>query len=139
MLRFTYPPSPKPPIVALAVPVAPAVAVVEKPRTPADLNFAWKASGSKELLPSRTFDDGKSTWLAWPKDATLPAILTRGTTGKEGPVNYTAQGDYIVIDGVPPQTRAARGQADGDAGLDPAPSHASRTGARAPNPRPDSE
>jgi len=71
--------------------------------TPADLNFAWTSAGAKQLLPARTFDDGKATWLAWPKDSAMPAILVREPNGEEGPVNYRVQGDYVVVDGVPAQ------------------------------------
>ena len=104
MLRFTYPAAPKPAPVA-AAPVT-AVAVPDgKPAEPdpATLNFAWASHGDKALLPSRLFDDGHSTFLAWPKDVPLPAILTSEAKGAEGPVNYTTRGEYVVVDGVPAQ------------------------------------
>jgi type IV secretion system protein VirB9 len=108
VMRFTYPPEPR-----RAVPVVPATALTPEPAlsladkapapTPADLNFAWTSAGAKQLLPARTFDDGKATWLAWPKDSAMPAILVREPNGEEGPVNYRVQGDYVVVDGVPAQ------------------------------------
>ena len=102
MLRFTYPAAPKA-APAPAVPV-PTVAVADtRPAEPdpATLNFAWTLRGDKALLPSRLFDDGHSTFLAWPQDVPLPAILIREASGAEGPVNYTTRGDYVVVDGVP--------------------------------------
>jgi type IV secretion system protein VirB9 len=104
MLRFTYPATPKPapaPVVDTAV----VATVVAKPAAPdpAILNFAWASRGDKALMPSRVFDDGHSTYLAWPKDMPLPAILTSEGKGAEGPVNYTTQGEYVVVDGVPAQ------------------------------------
>jgi type IV secretion system protein VirB9 len=105
VMRFLYPPEPKPapaPVVVAAAPPPKA--------TPADLNFAWASDGASQLLPARVFDDGRSTWLAWGHDATLPAILVREPNGAEGPVNYTVKGDYIVVDGVPPQLVLRQGK-----------------------------
>jgi type IV secretion system protein VirB9 len=105
MLRFTYPTPPK-----VAPPFAPppaaivAVASDTPPEPdPANLNFAWVSQGDKALLPSRSYDDGQSTYLTWSADVALPAILVREPGGTEGPVNYTVRGDTIVVDGVPPQ------------------------------------
>ncbi len=104
MLRFTYPAAPKPAPVP-AVPVTTVAVADAKPAEPdpATLNFAWGSRGDKALLPSRLFDDGHSTFLAWPKDVPLPAILTTEAKGTEGPVNYTTRGEYVVVDGVPAQ------------------------------------
>ena len=68
---------------------------------PADLNFAWSASGDPELLPENTFDDGSATFLTWPQGKQVPAILVENAKGVEGPVNFTVRGDTIVVDGVP--------------------------------------
>ena len=68
---------------------------------PAELNFAWASQGKRELLPERIFDDGDATFLAWPLDTALPAILIRDADGTEGPVNFAVRGDVIVVDGVP--------------------------------------
>lgn len=110
MLRFTYPDAPRPvpaPEAAPAIADA-ALAEAEAPvpadpakLDPATLNFAWTASGDKTLLPARTFDDGRSTYLSWAKDTPLPAILVSDALGVEGPVNFTTRGDVIVVDGVP--------------------------------------
>ena len=68
---------------------------------PAELNFAWDGKGDRKLLPSRIYDDGEATFLAWPAGTPVPAILIKDKAGTEGPVNFAVRGDVIVIDGVP--------------------------------------
>ena len=70
---------------------------------PAKLNFAWSRSGDKALLPKTVFDNGASTFLSWPSDQPVPAILVTDAKGVEGPVNFTVRGNTIVVDGVPKQ------------------------------------
>ena len=71
------------------------------PFAPDRLNFGWQMKGANRLLPARAFDDGKSLYLSWNRDAQLPAILTLSNEGREGPLNYRTSGDYIIIDPVP--------------------------------------
>lgn len=75
------------------------------PRDPASLNFAWEASskgrGKSHLHPTRVYDDGEATYLAWSPGTPVPAILMRNASGEEGPVNFSVRQDVIVIDGVP--------------------------------------
>lgn len=68
---------------------------------PAALNFAWESKGDRALLPAATYDDGSATFLRWPADRPVPAILIKDKKGMEGPVNFTTRGDTIVVDGVP--------------------------------------
>ena len=68
---------------------------------PAILNFSWRTKGSSKLLPSRIYDDGSATFLAWNVGVPIPAILIRNEKGQEGPVNFAVRDDVIVIDGVP--------------------------------------
>lgn len=70
---------------------------------PAQLNFEWASAGKRELLPTRTFDDGEAVFLTWPQGIEIPAILITNADGDEGPVNYTTRGDTVVVDGVPTQ------------------------------------
>ncbi len=141
MMRFTYPRPAAAPVPASARPdeaaIAAAVAHAEAEQaaaqpTPADLNFAWVTTGDRKLLPERLFDDGHATWLAWPKDVSLPAILVREASGSEGPVNYTTRGAYIVVDGVPGQLVLRQGRQMATLTPDP---HAVRAAA-APAPLP---
>jgi len=109
LLRFAYPELPKP--APPPAPLTPEEASLAKgqagaqPVDPATLDFAWVAKGSAALLPTRVYDDGRDTYLAWPEHAHLPAILSED--GKEagghtlGPVNFTLRGDNIVVEGVP--------------------------------------
>ena len=110
MMHFSYPDASKPASTAGALqPTAIAAATPDSTRpqrvrpVPAPLNFSWRGAGEKRLLPASYFDDGASTFLRWASDIPLPAILVRSADGAEGPVNYTVQGDYIVVEGVPAQ------------------------------------
>lgn len=80
---------------------AAAGSVREVATDPASLNFAWTAKGDKGLLPSRVYDDGLATFIAWLPRTPLPAIQIRNEAGVEGPVNFAVRDDVIVVDGVP--------------------------------------
>lgn len=107
VLSFTYPE----PVEPAPTRVAPAdgpndieLAAAEQPEAivdPAELNFAWRTAGARNLLPSRIYDDGSATFIAWPAGAPVPAILMKDQAGTEGPVNFAVRGDVIVIEGVP--------------------------------------
>jgi type IV secretion system protein VirB9 len=105
VLRFTYPDEPKPATQAAAGPTADeldaAAAPPKDPADPASLNFAWSATGSRRLAPTRIYDDGVSTYLTWPARTSVPAILVRNDKGEEGPVNYAVRGEVVVVDSVP--------------------------------------
>ncbi len=70
---------------------------------PSRLNFEWASEGDKELLPTRAYDDGDTTFLTWAEGSTIPAILTTNHKGDEGPVNFTVRGDTVIVEGVPTQ------------------------------------
>jgi type IV secretion system protein VirB9 len=108
VLRFTYPEEPKSEaaaqLAAADAPTAEEMTAATDPQVvtdPATLNFAWAGKGDRKLLPSRTYDDGTATFLAWPSGSPVPAILIKDANGTEGPVNFTVRGDVIVVDGVP--------------------------------------
>ena len=107
VLRFTYSEEPKrldSELAGSGGPSADELAAAENPAIvtdPAELNFAWNGSGDRKLLPTRTYDDGSATFLAWPAGSAVPAILIKDAAGTEGPVNFTVRGDVIVVDGVP--------------------------------------
>jgi type IV secretion system protein VirB9 len=104
VLKFTYPEEPKPALASVDAASAEEIAAASDPQAvsdPAALNFAWAGKGDRKLLPARTYDDGTSTFLAWPAGSPVPAILIKDTAGTEGPVNFTVRGDVIVVDGVP--------------------------------------
>jgi type IV secretion system protein VirB9 len=95
-IRFIYPEDFK-----LAEPVAKPVEVAPPPAPV--INTHWEVKGDKRLSPAQIYDDGASTFIAWNDTAELPAVLTTGTDGSEGPVNYTVKGEYLVVDGVAPR------------------------------------
>ncbi len=104
LLRFTYPLEPKDEgqkQVAAGMTEEEQQAVKQAPVDPAVLNFAWRAKGKANLLPSRVYDDGTATYVTWAAGTPVPAILVHDALGKEGPVNFAVRGDVIVIDGVP--------------------------------------
>ena len=106
VLSFSYPEEidPAPARNAQETPVAENVAAATDPYAvvdPAALNFAWSSKGASKLLPTRIYDDGAATFLAWPAGTPVPAILVKDKAGTEGPVNFAVRGDVIVIEGVP--------------------------------------
>ncbi len=104
VLRFIYPDEPEAEPMLVENPNALELAAAGDPYAvidPAQLNFEWARTGVAGLLPERAYDDGSATFLSWPADAAIPAILTKDSAGTEGPVNFTVRGDTIVVDGVP--------------------------------------
>lgn len=100
LLRFAYAEEPAPdiPPEAEGPQLIPAVQTRTLPVN--TFNFAWTMKGTRRLQPARVFDDGKSVYLAWEEGRALPAILSIGPDGKtEGPVNFTADGEYLVVEG----------------------------------------
>jgi type IV secretion system protein VirB9 len=107
-LRFTYDPPrqphrvPYPRLLGDAPPqrVASATAPYRAAAPAVQPNFAWKRKGDKEILPARTYDDGRSVFMQWKGGAPLPALFTRA--GKqETPLYYRQVGGFIVVDQVP--------------------------------------
>jgi type IV secretion system protein VirB9 len=90
-----------------ALPGDPPVAEPPKP----EINSSWGMTGDKQLRPARIYDDGDSTFIAWSASTELPGIFSFGNDGKEGPVNFTVRGDYLIVDGVAPRYVLRRGKA----------------------------
>jgi type IV secretion system protein VirB9 len=106
VLRFTYPPEPEAeeaPVLAGSANPAEIAAATDPYAVvdPAQLNFEWAKKGSKNLLPTRTYDDGNATFLTWADGQPVPAILIKDHEGTEGPVNFAVRGNMIVVEGVP--------------------------------------
>jgi type IV secretion system protein VirB9 len=76
-----------------------------------EINTSWGMTGDRKLRPARIYDDGDATYIAWSASTELPGIFGFGDDGKEGPVNFTVRGDYLVIDGVAPRYVLRRGKA----------------------------
>lgn len=93
--RVAYPTS----LLANASVTSPARAV-SPPANP-KINYAWKGKGKKDLLPARSYDDGRQLYLQWKPGSPMPALFERDEHGREGLLNYRQQGTFIVVDGVP--------------------------------------
>ena len=107
VLSFTYPDKPAGKFdgsqLAQNTAIPPEAAEPAAVTDPALLNFAWRKSGDKKLLPANIYDDGEATFLSWPEGRPVPAILITNSDGIEGPVNFTVRGTTIVVEGVPAQ------------------------------------
>jgi len=108
VLNFTYPKDPADEAESetklAEAPNAMEIAAASDPYAVADpalINFEWARKGSAKLFPSEIYDDGDATFIAWPAEATIPAILVRDEKGTEGPVNFAVRGKTTVVDGVP--------------------------------------
>lgn len=62
-------------------------------------NSNYTLSGSRSLRPSRVFDDGRFTYLAFAPGAEIPGIFIV-EKGKESLVNHATRGGYVVLDRV---------------------------------------
>lgn len=74
-------------------------------------NTAWRATGASQLFPAEISDDGINTYLTWSPARDLPAILSTGGDGQEGPVNFTVRDSTVVIEGVAPRYALRIGKA----------------------------
>ena len=109
ILTFAYPAEPEPvaeePVrTAEAAPSALEVAAASDEYAvldPTELNFAWASAGDTNLLPAQIYDNGEATFLVWPADRAMPAILVKDHQGNEGPANFATREDVIVLDLVP--------------------------------------
>lgn len=108
-LRFLYPDEP-PPVLAAAPAEAPPPAPAESALpAPGARNSAYSFTGAALNVPSRAFDDGRSTYLSWAVGVDAPAIYRVAPDKTESLVNYTVKGDFVVVDGVAPAFVLRRG------------------------------
>jgi type IV secretion system protein VirB9 len=97
IVRFRYPQDG--PTTVVDLPPPPSEAVLP----PEAWNFAYSVTGSKAAAPASIFDNGSSTYFAWPETAALPGIFAVGPDGKESLVNYAIKGRYTVVDQIAPR------------------------------------
>lgn len=55
------------------------------------------APGATEIAPRLAFDDGRFTYLHYPKAREIPAVFYIGADGQEGRANYHVDGELVVI------------------------------------------
>src|SRR5437660_2480208 len=60
----------------------------------------YRTSGSKALRPSAISDDGRHTYIVWPRDRSIPATFAVNEAGQETLVNGMMRNDVFVIDSV---------------------------------------
>jgi type IV secretion system protein VirB9 len=63
----------------------------------------YRLSGTRALRPSRISDDGRHTYIEWPRDRALPAVYAVDAAGQEALVNGMMREDLFVIDAVVPR------------------------------------
>ncbi|MFT3763384.1 MAG: TrbG/VirB9 family P-type conjugative transfer protein [Pseudoxanthomonas sp.] len=108
-LRFRYPDDPEPaPVAAAATPDEQAA---DADAAPAPRNSAYTFSGASGNVPQRVFDDGGSTWFHWDEASGTPAVYAVGADQSETPVDFTAHGDWLVVDRIAPAFVLRRGNA----------------------------
>ena len=100
VVRFTYPPEP-----VIAAVTAPPPAPIER------RNTAYTYTGSRELLPSVVFDDGRFTYFRWPADTSTPAVFSVAADGSESLVNYSWRDGFEAVEQVAPRFTLRDGKA----------------------------
>lgn len=63
-------------------------------------NGRYRLGGDKSLRPSEISDDGKHTYIRWPRDRALPAVYAVSDTGQEMLVNGMMRDDIFIVDSV---------------------------------------
>ena len=90
-------------------------------------NREYSYTGSREIIPSELFDDGKVTYFQWPDGVEVPAIFLVGADDRESIVNYAYAGDFVIVDRVARAFSLRRGSEvtrlfnDGFVPIDPGP------------------
>ena len=64
------------------------------------LEGRYRVSGARSLRPSRISDDGRHTYIEWPRDRSIPAVYAIDAQGREALVNGMMRDDIFVIDSV---------------------------------------
>jgi type IV secretion system protein VirB9 len=63
----------------------------------------YRVGGARSLRPSRISDDGRHTYIEWPRDRAIPAIYAVDARGRESLVNGMMRDDIFVVDSVAPR------------------------------------
>lgn len=99
VLRFAYPPPP-----------AVVVAETPPPKPPERRNTAYSYKGSRELLPSLVFDDGRFTYFQWPAETAAPAVFAVAEDGSESLVNSSWRDGFEAVEQIAPSFRLREGK-----------------------------
>ncbi len=94
-VQFTYPPQgATPPKVRRKAQIASDFANAEAARPK---NTDYWFCGDPSIKPSQAYDDGIETFLRFGAREELPAIFLQHTDGHESLINFTVEGDYVVL------------------------------------------
>ena len=63
-----------------------------------EANRSYTYAGSQSLRPTRMFDDGTRTYLAFPKNAPRPAIFLVNPDGSERIVEHRSADGFLIVD-----------------------------------------
>lgn len=74
--------------------------IAEETINPGDIKGTYRVTGTKALWPSGIMDDGRRTFIEWPKSADIPAVYAIDQAGKETLVNGMMREDRFVIESV---------------------------------------
>lgn len=66
-------------------------------------NYNYSFAGAKSIRPMRAFDDGKFTYLELSQDSPMPAVFEVDMKGNEKIVNFSIQGNHLIIQGTAKQ------------------------------------
>lgn len=111
VVRFVYPPEPRResgPSAAERIEQALDRAPASRPR-----NFDYGYCGHRSIKPTGAFDDGVQTHLKFGARAELPAVFVRNDDGSESLVNFTVEGDEVVVHRIARQFILRRGRLTG--------------------------
>lgn len=96
-LRFTYPDENSSGLMNFSSATEP-VENIDPAIAIKNMNLNYSYSGAKSLQPERVFDDGKFTYFQFKNLDVTPAIFKVDEKGNESLVNFTTQGEYLVVE-----------------------------------------
>jgi len=97
VVRFDYPPEPKRAVKAAVAQAAQIEQALDRASAGRPRNLDYGYCGHPSLKPVGAFDDGAQTHLKFGARTELPAVFVRNDDDSEALVNFTVEGDEIVI------------------------------------------
>jgi type IV secretion system protein VirB9 len=108
VMRFAYAPAPAAAIAGPSLDQAFVQAVAARPH---NLHYGYR--GSPGLKPLSAWDDGVQTHLGFGPRQELPAIFVRNDDGTESLVNFSIDGDEVIVHRVSRELQVRRGALSG--------------------------
>ncbi|MEM8772419.1 MAG: TrbG/VirB9 family P-type conjugative transfer protein [Pseudomonadota bacterium] len=65
-------------------------------------NRNYSYEGDRQIVPSKIFDDGRSTYFQWAEGAPAPAIFAVDKDDNESVINHGFESGFVVVDRVAP-------------------------------------